>query len=250
MNRHVLTPIDAALDLVAAERSAVAAERDAFAAFARRVDARPTRSPAGAGVRSAAVGIGAGTGDGSGGDPDPTERLRRAYRETVMAVDHYDDAYDEPLRVNVAAEFGADIATALCEGTPFTPAFQAALSDAAASARANRERFADVLDRERRSLADARAELDAVVDAMDRRRSTEPADDASTPSLTDLERRCERVAEERQSVVGSQRISLSDHALHDYLYGDRSWTYPVLSVVATLVEDLSVMRRRSSEGTG
>jgi hypothetical protein len=246
MNRHVLAPLGTALDRVAAERREVDAERDAFAAFAARVDARSPRSrptvttapDPRASVRTAGIATDAAA--------TPTARLRAAYRETVMSVDHYDAVYDESLAVNVANELGADIATALCEDAPFTPTFKRTLYETATTARAERERFVEVLDRERRSLADARSDLEDVVTAMrrhdeSRNRSDDSAD--APPSLAELACRCERVGRERQRVVQRQlRFARVGDDLYDYLYGDRSWTYPVLSVVATLGEDLSAMR--------
>jgi len=123
-----------------------------------------------------------------------------------------------------------------------------ALSDAATSARADRERFGEVLQRERRSLADAESALDDIVTAVRRHPGDHP-DDATPPSIAELERRCDRVATERQRIVQRQRrFSCDDDGLYEYLYGDQSWTYPVLSVVATLSEDLSAMRDGPSDG--
>lgn len=244
MNRHVLAPIRTALDRVADERSEVDAEREAFAAFAARVEACPTRSePRVTGAPDSAASVRT-AGFGAAGDADarPTARLRQAYRETVMAVDHYDAVYDEPLAVNVAAEFGADVATALRSDLPFTPAFERTLHDATTAARTEREQFGEMLQRERRSLADAHDALDGVVTVM-RRCSDDHPDGPARPSLADLERRCERVADERQRAVQRQlHFSRDGDALYDYLYDDRSWTYPVLSAIATLGEDLSAMR--------
>ena len=241
MNRHVLAPIGTALDRVADERSEVDAERDAFAAFAARVDACPARAEPTVTAPDPAARVRT-TGLDAVADAQPTARVRRAYRETVMAVDHYDAVYGEPLAVNVAAEFGADVATALCQDVQFTPALKRALSDVATSARADRERFGEVLQRERRSLADAQSALDDIVS-----HPGDHPDDA--PSLAELERRCERVATERQRAVQRQRrFSRDGDALYEYLYGDQSWTHPVLSAVATLSEDLSAMRDGSSDG--
>jgi len=242
VNRHVLAPIGTALDRVADERSEVEAERDAFAAFATRVDACPVRSDPSVTASDPVPSVRTGS-PGAVADADPTERLRRAYRETVMAVDHYDAVYGEPLPVNVTAEFGADVATALCEDVPFTPALKHTLFDAATTARAEREQFDEILRRERQSLSDAETALDDVVTAI-RRRSDPPTDhSADATPLPELERRCERVGTERQRVVQRQRrFSREGDALYEYLYGDQSWTYPVLSAVATLGEDLSAMR--------
>lgn len=165
-----------------------------------------------------------------------------------MAVDHYDAVYDELLAVNVAAEFGADVATALRSDLPFTPAFERTLHDAATAARTEREQFGEMLQREHRSLVDAHDALDDVVTAMCRCSDDHP-DGPAPPSLADLERRCERVGDERQRVVHHQlRFSRDGDALYDYLYGDRWWTYPVLSAVATLGEDLSAMRDGTTDG--
>jgi hypothetical protein len=243
VNRHVLAPIGTALDRVADERSEVDAERDAFAAFATRVDACPARAEPSVTAPDPAASV---RTMGLGADANHTARLRQAYRETVMAVGHYEAVYGEPLRVNVAAEFGADVATALCQDVPLTPVLKRTLSDAATTARAERERFDEILRRERRSLADAESALDNVVTAIPRHPCDHP-DDA--PSLAELERRCDRVGTERQRVVQRQRrFSREGDALYEYLYGDQSWTYPVLSVVATLSEDLSAMRDGASDG--
>jgi len=235
---------------VADERSEVEAERDAFAAFVERVDACPARPPSRVAsephprtsvrptVNAAAA-------------PDRSARLRQAYRETVMAVDHYDAVYGESLATNAATELGTDVATALCGGVPVTAALKTALYDAAVDARAERERFGAVLRRERRSLADAHAELDDVVTDLCRHQDiprTRPDDGKSPSPLPELERRCEHAGDERQAVVQRQlQFARVDDALYDYLYGDRSWTYPVLSTVATLVEDITAARRRASE---
>lgn len=245
MNRHVLAPIGTALDRVADERSEVEAERDAFAAFVARVETCPARSSPSVTAPDPTASV---RTTGLDTDANRTAKLRRAYRETVMAVDHYDAVYGEPLPVNVASEFGVDVATALCQTVPFTPALKETLSDAATTARAERERFDEILRRERRSLADAESALDDVVTAICRRPTDHP-DDATVPSLAELERRCDRVGTERQRVVQRQRrFSHEGDTLYEYLYGDQSWTYPVLSAVATLGEDLSAMRDGSSDG--
>jgi hypothetical protein len=216
------------------ERSEIAAERDAFAALADRVADCPVRSaPTAAGHD---VGPPVGVAASAAPSGDAHERLRRAYRETVMSVDHYDAVYDESLFENAASELGTDLATALRERVPFSPAFKATLHDAVTDARAEREWFLELLRTEAESLADAHATLDGVVDDI-------PRDgEASSASLADLRRRCERVGCERQATLRSQfRAAPAGDDLYDYLYGDQSWTHPVLTVVATLVADLDGM---------
>lgn len=212
MHRHVLAPIETAVAIIGEERSEVRAERDAFADLVERVAACPARSPA---------------GDACAVETGVHDRVRRAYRETVLCLDHH---HSESLDDDIAIELGADLATALRAGTPFTPAFKAALTDAARDARAEREWFLDVLRREERSLAESKTELADIVDAMRSRHGD---------ATSELRRRCERVGDDRQQVVQDQlRSARGTDALYDYLYRDQSWTHPVLTVVATLVEDL------------
>lgn len=243
MHTHTLAPLDTAMDVVRDERSEVAAERDAFAALADRIADCPARSPpmapdhdAGATVKGVGV-----SSVGSAVDVDPSERLRRAYRETVMRVDHYDAVYDESLFENAATELGADLATALRGGVPFSPAFKSKLHDAVTDARAERERFLERLRTEMESLTAARETLGDVVDTVPR--------DGSTPSprIDELRRRCDDVARERQEILRAQFRSAPD-GLYEYLYRDQSWTYPVLNVVATLVADLDGLRRIDDAG--
>lgn len=155
-----------------------------------------------------------------------------------MSVDHYDAVYGESLVENAASELGADLTTALRGRIPFSPAFKAALHDAVTEAQAERERFLETLRTETESLADAKAALGDIVDTIPRDGET------PSPSPADLRRRCERIGHERQEVLRTQfRSAPSDGGLYEYLYWDQFWTYPVLTVVATLAADLDGMRR-------
>jgi len=237
MHAHMLAPLDTAMDVVRDERSEVAAERDAFAALADRIADCPVRSPQtapdhDAGATVTGVGV---SSVGPAADADPSERLRRAYRETVMSVDHYDAVYDESLFEHAATELGADLATALRGGVPLSPGFKSTLHDAVTDARAEREWFLERLRTEVESLTDARAALGDVVDTVPR--------DGSPPSATidELRRRCDDVGRERQEVLRTQFRSAPD-GLYEYLYRDQPWTHPVLNVVAMLVADLDGLR--------
>ncbi|MFD1632840.1 DUF7260 family protein (plasmid) [Haloplanus ruber] len=238
MHAHTLAPLDTAMDVVHDERSEVTAERDAFAALADRIAACPAQSPPTAprhdtGATVTGVGV---SSVGSASDGDPSERLRRAYRETVMSVDHYDAVYGESLFENAATELGADLATALRGGVPFSPAFKSKLHETVMDARAERKWFLERLRTETASLTDARETLGDIVDTIPR--------NGSTPSQTvdELWRRCDDVGRERQDVLRTQFRSAPD-GLYEHLYRDQSWTYPVLNVVAMLVADLDGLRR-------
>lgn len=45
-------------------------------------------------------------------------RVRTAYRETVVDIEHYEDVYNNTLQADIASEFDASVAAALCSDTP------------------------------------------------------------------------------------------------------------------------------------
>ena len=234
--------IDDARSAVAAERSCVAAEHDAFEAFDRRVADLPT--------------VAATSTPPLLTDPRPSgqslERVRTAYEETVMSVPHYEAEYGDTVAESLAVEFGEDLGAALVGGTALTPEFRDAVRAAAAAARREREEFLTVLDREDTSLARAAAdvaELRTDLDVLDDRPLSERSfDDLHTlwEAVRDVEARIEGINMRRQETIRGYRNELpgvpTDFA--EYLYADRPTNYPVLATVADLGSETSRARRR------
>lgn len=243
MHTHALAPIRRADDIASEERAELTAEIEAFDEFVRRVDDVAVRPPPVASPGPPAVADRRDSGE-------PAHRtVRRAYRETVMDLSHYEDTYGEPLPENVAAELSPEVAAAIANDVAFTPALKSRVSDAAAAARARRERFRAVVESETRSLRAAYADLREVVVAMrggeSESTATPRADGARPRSPEDLRRQCQRVAADRQRTLQQQRqVPFVDQTLGGYLYYDCPWDHPVLHVVATLVDDLSAVADR------
>jgi len=164
---------------------------------------------------------------------DQMQRVRAAYRETVMSVPHYGEVYGEPLATNVAAEFGRDLAAGVrADGPmPLTQPCKNALRAAAAQAARERRTFLDVLDREAESVTSASAELTEILDNLD----TTAVPEWHREAFAD---RLDRIAHDRQELIRAPRPLPSDdgHSLCDYLYRDEPWTYPVLTAVTRLRE--------------
>lgn len=219
------------------ERTRAEAERDAFDRFARRLAHVEAGSP--------------GVPETTGGETmlarsaeDPAlEQIRDAYRETVMAVPHYDEEYDEPAATNMAAEFGEEVTTAVLNGPQFTPGLKQALLGKAAESRQQREELLAALDREERALSEAAAVV-GDVDATLREMNERPLADRSFDDLArahdrldDLEGDVGRVVIDRQGAlnedfeVGSR--ATRSHAFHEYLYQSLPVTYPVLADATT-----------------
>lgn len=239
--------------VVKEEYRRTASERDAFHEFARRVaslDASATPVTA-----AQTVGRGA-TATAEQPPPDhDLEAVRDAYRDTVMAVPHYAEDYDEPLEVNMAAELGSEIATAVEEGGGFTPQLRGALMTKSRDAERKREDFLATLEDE---AGDIEAAVESLHDADDdlNRLASRPLaarsyDDlvAAWDHLEDLERRLDRLIGGRQDAIHDSPIDRARGAsvsLHEYLYQSLPVTYPVLASSASVLDRVRGAKRNVS----
>jgi len=219
---HVLSPSTTALRTVRRERDEIRAERRAFESFAERVDDIPCDAPT-PDVPTMVVDSESGA----------VERVRTAYRETVMDTDHYGDVYDNTFRADVASEFGQGVAAALCSDTPvqFTRRFRRFLLAAVEESITERGTVLERFDDEEASLTAARDELADIVDNLDGTQI--PHWYAST-----FTERLDRLAADRQAKIRSHRSlgRLDGHSLCEHLYADEPWTYPVLTAIGRVRE--------------
>lgn len=226
--QHVLDPLSTAEARTEEEREEVDAERDAYEQFAARVAEIPTDSskPAAPVVKNVL----------RERSPRHSEALREAYRETVMAVPHYDGVYDETLEEHVLTEFGPEL-TELFQplaGISFTEHHRDTLVAAAEQRARDRAEFCDALDSEAESLGSLRRDLETLLDEFDT--SIVPAwyREQFDDKLGD-------VLHARQAILNTRSLSCLDgHNLCEYLYDETSWTYPVLTAVARLLDSIVV----------
>jgi len=216
---HVREPLGGAIDRLDREREELHAERRALQRFADDVaEITPAQSVDGPMML--------------GEDPaaEKWTAVREAYRETIMAVEHYDAVYDEPMLVNVASELNADIAESLRPETrlPFTEPLQSVVHDAAIEAADRRERFAAQVESERESIERADRTLCEIIDRL------------GTTGLAASDRhwfhdRVDDLVATRQERLQSRSVTRQDgHDLCGYVYAEESWTYPVLTAIARL----------------
>jgi len=223
LERHVLAPIETANAIAETEYGEVEAERRAFVRFRGRV----------ASLESASSRNLTPSPRTQVRDPQSRriQRLRSAFRETVMSVDHYDDVYGESLVEHVAAELSVEIAAGL-ERTghlQFTNIYKRALLSGIDSAIDQRETFCAILDGERESLTQSRDTLVAVLDELD-------GTYVSVGTRTEFADALDELAYSRQETFASRTASprTDGHDLCAYLYTNCGWTYPVLTAVARL----------------
>jgi len=151
-------------------------------------------------------------------------------------VPHYERECGEPFVRHLETEFGSTLAAAVVEGGVLSPVLRDGLNSATNRAIADRDRFVDILDRERESLEECRKRLnqyEAAAHEIGLELEGEPGGlpDVGDELLT-LQRNCEAVASRRQSTIHNrsvERVSgIDDHSLVRYLYGDTGRTFPVL----------------------
>ncbi|MDS0219781.1 hypothetical protein NDI54_00245 [Haloarcula sp. S1AR25-5A] len=241
-----------ALADVQREIDCIEAELTAFSRFRTRIVAIEPTVPAAGAVDASAGGVSAlGAHQPK---PDASLRaVRAAYRETVMAVPHFEAEYDDSLEANMSTEFGPELGTQIATGTRLTPQLYEALLTASEDARDERETLLPALERERESLQSVRNKLDdcerrAAALGSNARRTTEPARlDDIDDQLAEIESDCETVAATRQRQLHSRSAAalsgIDGTSLVRYLYGDRSVTCPALADIVACLDTIRRHRR-------
>jgi hypothetical protein len=179
---------------------------------------------------------------------DGLRQVKEIYRDTVMAVPHYEEDYGESLTTNMAAEFGEELGHAIKSGDRFTPQLQQALVTQADDARDRRRQLLRALDDERSALDEYESALErideeasCVIDRPLYQRSFSELYDA-WHRLEEIESECDDLLTERQTELDEGRPAPTIHrdreAFHRYLYGDLDVDYPVLAAGTTVLERL------------
>lgn len=235
------------------ERSRTRTERDAFERFRRRL-----------------VQIDAPTGNSGRTRPNPDSgvltqmqtdsqqltAVRRAYRETVMAVEHYEEDYGETLEENIRAEFGAEIATAIANGGQLTPQLKQALLQGCEEAIHQRDELLTTLDAELETLEEAETAFENTEEHL-ASLNERPLTDRSFKELQTLwedldamaDSCAERIDERQRGIQESGTITgriSGTFALHNYLYGVLEVNHPILADGATLLDRIDNAKRRVS----
>lgn len=245
------TNVRGALAAVRAECESVAAERDALARFVERLEELPTTQLRGPSVQGAGIGV---ASTPSRTASDGMGAVEEAYRETVMAVDHYEDDYGEPFAQHLASEFGEEVAGAVVANDRLTPQVKSALLTRAREGRRQRENYLEAMEREREQLE---AADDLFGDVADSCESVDGERLRRRP-FEELQGRLERLYDERARVT--EALERRQERLHEgvtfgwdrqetesvyrFLYGDLDVTYPVLADGSALLERMKDLETR------
>jgi hypothetical protein len=180
-------------------------------------------------------------------------QVHEAYRETVMALDHYEQEYDEPLAENLAAEVGDDLATAITSNERFPSQIKQSLDQAIQQCIASRTILLDDFDQEREALETAETTITELMDWL-RAHNERSLNEWSLTERYQLyetleahESHCDAVAAARQERVRNYRTTTAradDRLFNAYLYESLSVAYPILADLATLGDLLREGRQR------
>ncbi|MEF8806897.1 DUF7260 family protein [Natronomonas sp.] len=241
---------DAATELEREHRRATD-EIDALRRFERRVRALDTETPQ---RKTAGPTLAAASFDDGPSGSDALGRVREAYESTVMAVSHYGEEYDDTYAESLAGEFDAHVAIALTEGSAFDERCKTTLLAAVTESVTARRSLLAAVDEESESLSAATDELRSVAERLDAlsERSLVGESfgdlDAYRAQLDQLETNCESVLQRRQRSVFDQRRAawLPNDApdVAKYLYQNLEDDYPVMAVIADLLERIDARRRQ------
>lgn len=240
--------VRAALAALGRERDAVLEEREALSTFAADVESIPAPGPTPS-VEAGGAGV-VGANSQSGG----MATLRKRYRETVMAVDHYERDYGEPFPEHLANEFGDGVAGAVVVNEGLSPQVKRAVLQSAEESRHQRSQYLDTLDRERQRLETAGDALEHAAD----RASELDGERLRLRSFGELQERYDCLADARDSLKST--LETRQQQLHEgvtfgwqrrdaesvyrYLYRNLDATYPVLADGARVLDRIDTVDHR------
>jgi len=235
---------DAALDSVRRERREVKRECQAFQGFRQRVQAIETQTPR---FEQSVVGLNEHHSSAGGSVRDTIEPW---YRDTVMAVDHYEDVYGDSFEANISTEFGSDVLILISEATTFSPLIKQRLLEAAQQCIDCRRVFLEGLQDEFTTLKDAQSTVQEIRESISEFGSMEVQGATDTDlldrydTLHTLNDECQSWIQQRQEEIHAHRIeqSVDTDAYTDlcsYLYDELEVDYPILATFVDIMELIS-----------
>ncbi|WP_277554008.1 DUF7260 family protein [Halobaculum limi] len=251
--------IDQAIQCVEREDDVLATEVSAFKRFRTLVSRVDPEGPSPRQVGNAGPAFARATAPDQARDcgQSACSDVRKAYRQTVMATDHYEAEYGETYAESIEAEFGATFAAVLAGGGRFSADVKSQLITAITRGIEDRRATRSTLQRERTALERAGTTLSALRDDLAAIGSRPFVECQYTElravreDLQAIERQCERLVTERQTGdFHTAAILLSRESggsLSQFLYDSLEVTYPILHDAASVGNRVADLRRRIDE---
>lgn len=235
-----------AIEWLHTEKRLLGEEQRSFDAFETRVERiSPAPAPAPAPATAASIRT---LPTVTPTEPTQLARIRDAYRETVMAVSHYESEYGDSLGESLAAEFTPGLAAALTDGAGLTEPIYRQLRREIAHSRQNRADSRTLVESEVEALTEIRGALERIsaeLDDLDVCPIGQWTTDAllvGWKRLQALRRQCDELATDRQAAIRAYAHEYNEFTAWDsfetYLYPTLSSNRPGLAAIATLGDRL------------
>ena len=241
--------VQEALKAVQEEQKRTRDEREAFTAFIDQVKATSSKqSQVKTGPLQSTAGL---------LTPSATthNRVQQAYEETVMAVPHYEEEYNDTVAESLAEELGPAVSDAITSGQQFSPVLKQQLVHASRESKRERDAFLKTLETEQCELKRAIRTLQDMSERLESTFVSLPSELSngelieSHGSLDEAEQDCAALLSDRQHqrINGHAAIEGPRHSIPDlqsYLYNSLPVTYPVLADGTTLLEKVNRTKRQ------
>lgn len=231
-----------------AERAASTTEIEAWEAFGRRLGKIARSQPSPRPVSGQGGQTTLGRRKSVSGDGRVQKAVRTAFEETVFSTDVVDEHLESDPYALMRAELSAEMAATVYESPPPPPTFVSGLRDAVEGVLANRHRVIEVVDEEQAAIQDRWSSLRPIREELDSYQAVYPDVSATGlfayhDRLGELREQCVSIAIERQaSLHSSTTVALDTMTVVEYLYEECSATFPVLSVVTSIVREIDGLR--------
>ena len=222
---YVLTPIQKAGDLAETEFTEVTAEQQALKEFINRISALTPTSSSAQLIPTKRIAH----------SPSPELRqVKEAYEETIMAVEHHTDVYNQSMREDFAEELGDSLANEVfADADVLTDQLKQSLILTSYQRVSERKAFNSDLTAELDALRTYEQRLDDVLWNLEGCR-------ISNSDQSEVLNNLEKLAEERQAARQDAQTYRSRDPIYSYLYKTEPWTYPVLTAIGRFRSVLTV----------
>src|SRR5699024_5255861 len=208
--RFVPTKTRSATEVVESDREWTTDERDAFATFTDRIadlDVATVDPTTDEFQRPATQLLAQSPHDSNAATP--LEEVRDIYRETVMAVDHYADIYDDTLEESLAQEFGPEVATTVITSDQLTPQLRDRLVACSQQARESRHSLLQGLNSENSTLETANEKLTRLGSDLGGIVGTRSFENWTDTELADVDERLRSHKQECEQLLTDRQATLS-----------------------------------------
>lgn len=175
--------------------------------------------------------------------------VETAYHETVLAVEHWEDAYGEETALeSITNEFGADVVAGLTGGSAtWSQLLWNELQNASEAAIETRKQTLPLLAAERQQLDDLRGSLTVIGDELAAIERGEYVFAERSDRLATIQEQLDELTHNQQ-VYLRQRKPSDENLFSSIVYADLDTDYPGLAALATACQLLDRIELRHWNG--